>query len=67
MARNADLRDTLNMTLNSGNFFQSSREASADFLLNVLLDDAGHKEKDRYPKKINVNVTLGFPSRQYHK
>ena len=52
MARNADLRDTLNMTLNSDNFFQSSREASADFLLNVLLDDAGHKEKDRYLKKL---------------
>jgi len=52
MTRNADLRDTLNMTLNSDNFFQSSGEASAVFLLNVLLDDAGHEEKDRYPKKL---------------
>ena len=52
MAWNADLGDTLTMTLNSDNFFQSSGEASADFLLNVLLDDAGLEEKDRSPKKL---------------
>ena len=58
MAQVADLGDPLKGTLNSDDFFASSREASADFPLNVLLDDVGHEEEDRSQKKLNVDVTL---------
>ena len=50
MARDADLGDTLNITLDSGDLFESSGEASADFPLNVFLDDVGCEEKDRSQK-----------------
>ena len=60
MARVADLGDPLKGTLNSDDFFASSGEASADFPLNVLLDDVGHEEEDTSQKKLNVDVTLDF-------
>ena len=53
MARDAHLGDTLNITLDSDDLFESSGEASADFLLNVFLDDVGREQKDRSQKKIN--------------
>ena len=43
MARDVDL--------DSDDLFESSGEASADFPLNVLLDDVGREEKDRSQKK----------------
>ena len=67
MARDADLGHTLNITLDSDDLFESSGEASADFPLNMSLDDVGCEEKDRSQKKINVDVTLDFPSGQCHK
>ena len=67
MAWDADLGDTLNVTLDSDDLIESSGEASADFLLNVLLDDVGREEEDRAQKKLNVDVTLDFPSGQRHK
>lgn len=67
MARDADLGHTLNITLDSDDLFESSGEASADFRLNMSLDDVGCEEKDRSQKKINVDVTLDFPSGQRHK
>ena len=67
MARDADLGHTLNITLDSDDLFESSGEASADFPLNMSLDDVGCEQKDRSQKKINVDVTLDFPSGQRHK